>query len=58
MYCCSFDEFLDQTKKQDFQEDKGWESLDQQKVYTEEEYRQFEKRRLEEIERLIAQGMV
>lgn len=54
----SFAEFIDQTKKQEFTEDKGWESLDQQKVYTEEEYRQFEKQRLAEVERLIAQGMV
>lgn len=54
----SYQEFLDQTKKQDFQEDKGWEGLDQNKQYTEEEYRLFEKRRLEEVERLISQGMV
>lgn len=53
----SYQEFLDQTKKQDFQEDKGWEGLDQNKQYTEEEYRLFEKRRLEEVERLISQGM-
>lgn len=54
----SFAEFIDQTKKQEFQKDEGWDSLDQHKQFTEEEYRQFEKRRLEEIERLVAQGMV
>ncbi|GLV32261.1 Nucleobindin 1 [Carabus blaptoides fortunei] len=54
----SYEEFLEQTKRQDFQEDKGWEALDQQKIYTDEEYQKFEKMRMDEIERLIAQGML
>lgn len=54
----NYNEFIDQTKKQEFQEDKGWETLDEQKVFTDDEYRRFEKQRLEEVERLVAQGMV
>ncbi|XP_044731473.1 nucleobindin-2 isoform X2 [Chrysoperla carnea] len=53
----SFQEFLDQTRKPDFNQDPGWEGLDQQKVYTQEEYQEFERRRLEEVQRLIAQGI-
>lgn len=54
----SYNEFIDQTKKQDFQEDKGWDTIDTNKQFTEEEYKQFEKQRLAEVEKMIAQGMV
>lgn len=54
----SYAEFIDQTKKQEFQEDKGWETIDENKQFTEEEYRQFEKQRLAEVERMVQQGMV
>lgn len=54
----SYNEFLDQTKKPEFKKDEGWEGLDQQQVYSQQEYEAFEKRRAEEVQKLIAKGMV
>lgn len=54
----SFKEFFDQTKREEFQRDQGWDTLETQKMYTNEEYQQFERRRQEEIQRMIQQGMV
>lgn len=54
----SFDEFMVQTKKEEFQKDPGWETVDNQPHFTHEEYLEFERRRQEEIQRLIAQGAV
>jgi len=54
----SFEEFLAQTQKPEFEKDSGWEGLDEQQVYTHDEYLEFEKRRQEEIQRLIAQGVI
>lgn len=54
----SYEEFLEKTKQPDFEKDKGWETLDQKPVYTQEEYHEFERRRQEEIQRMIQQGLV
>jgi hypothetical protein len=54
----SYEEFLAQTQKPDFEKDSGWEGLDEQQVYTQDEYQEFERKRQEEIQRLIAQGVV
>lgn len=54
----SYEEFLAQTQKPEFEKDPGWEGLDEQQIYTQDEYRAFEMRRQEEIQRLIAQGVV
>ncbi|PNF41274.1 hypothetical protein B7P43_G01464 [Cryptotermes secundus] len=53
----SYEEFLAQTQKPEFEKDPGWEGLDEQQIYTQDEYRAFEMRRQEEIQRLIAQGV-
>uniref|UniRef100_A0A1B6K554 EF-hand domain-containing protein n=1 Tax=Homalodisca liturata TaxID=320908 RepID=A0A1B6K554_9HEMI len=52
----SFDEFLQQTKKPEFERDEGWETLDEQQIYTQDEYKEFERQRQEEIQRLIREG--
>ncbi|KAK3912820.1 Nucleobindin-2, partial [Frankliniella fusca] len=52
----SYEEFLAQTQKKDFKDDPGWETLDQQQVYTPEEYHKFEMQRQHEIEAMIADG--
>ncbi|XP_034255892.1 nucleobindin-2 isoform X2 [Thrips palmi] len=52
----SYEEFHAQTQKKDFNSDPGWESLDQQQVYTPEEYHKFELQRQHEIEAMIADG--
>jgi hypothetical protein len=54
----SYEEFLAQTQKPEFEKDPGWEGLDEQQIYTQDEYREFEMKRQEEIQRLIAQGVV
>jgi len=54
----SYEEFLAQTQKPEFEKDSGWEGLDEQQIYTQDEYREFEMRRQEEIQRLIAQGVI
>uniref|UniRef100_D3TMU7 DNA-binding protein of the nucleobindin family n=1 Tax=Glossina morsitans morsitans TaxID=37546 RepID=D3TMU7_GLOMM len=54
----SFQEFLDQTKREEFNRDYEWQTVDQQPQYTHEEYLEFERRRKEEIDRMIAQGML
>ncbi|XP_054275042.1 nucleobindin-2 isoform X2 [Macrosteles quadrilineatus] len=52
----SYQEFLAQTKKPEFERDPGWEPLDEQQIYTPDEYAEFERRRQQEIERLIREG--
>lgn len=54
----SFDEFLAQTKREEFNRDPGWETVDNTPQFTHDEYLEFERRRQEEIQRLIAQGVV
>lgn len=53
----SFDEFIEQTKRDEFQRDPGWETVDNKPQFTHEEYVEFERKRQEEIQRLIAQGV-
>ncbi|KMQ94290.1 nucleobindin-2-like isoform x1 protein [Lasius niger] len=54
----SYQEFLEQTKKPDFQQDEGWQGLDEQQMYSQEEYEAFQKRRQEEIQNMVAKGML
>ena len=51
----SYDEFLYQSNKPDFQKDPGWDSLDEQQVYSEQEYEAYKQH---ELEQQIAHGMV
>lgn len=52
----SFKEFVDQTKRSDFEQDKGWEGLDEQELYSQQEYEEYERQRREEIQRLVESG--
>ncbi|KAH8264832.1 hypothetical protein KR038_002734 [Drosophila bunnanda] len=54
----SIEEFMMQTSKEEFQKDPEWETIDQQPQYTHEEYLEYERRRQEEVQRLIAQGQL
>jgi len=49
---------LEQTKKPDFTQDQGWQGLDEQQIYSQQEYEAYERRRQEEIQKMIAKGMV
>lgn len=54
----SLEEFIAQTKREEFNRDPNWDTVDNQPQFTHEEYLEFERRRREEVDRLIAQGMV
>ncbi|TGZ32754.1 nucleobindin-2 isoform X1 [Temnothorax longispinosus] len=54
----SYQEFLEQTKKPDFQQDEGWQGLDEQQIYSQQEYEAFQRHRQEEIQKMIAKGML
>ncbi|CAL8119902.1 unnamed protein product [Orchesella dallaii] len=54
----SFQEFLEQTKRQEFEKDEGWEPLDQHPQYSQDEYQQYAKAHEEEIRRMIDQGLM
>ncbi|XP_061392545.1 nucleobindin-2 [Musca vetustissima] len=54
----SFQEFLEQTKRDEFNRDPEWQTIDEQPQYTHEEYLEFERRRKEEVDRMIAQGLL
>lgn len=46
----SLEEFLESTKSEEFKKDEGWKSLDEQKVYSDEELEEFQ-RQYEELQR-------
>ncbi|XP_067121407.1 nucleobindin-2 [Centruroides vittatus] len=50
----SKEEFMDMTKRADFEKDDGWRGLDEQQIYTEEELKAYEKKRIEELQKLNA----
>ncbi|KAK8731806.1 hypothetical protein OTU49_007271 [Cherax quadricarinatus] len=52
----SFQEFVEQTKRAEFEQDGGWQGLDEQELYSQQEYEQFERERQEEIRRLVESG--
>ncbi|KAG7163911.1 Nucleobindin-2-like [Homarus americanus] len=52
----SFREFVDQTKRAEFEQDGGWQGLDEQEIYSQHEYEEYERQRQEEIRRLVEAG--
>ncbi|XP_032677241.1 nucleobindin-2 isoform X2 [Odontomachus brunneus] len=54
----SYQEFLEQTKKPDFQKDEGWQGLDEEQIYSQQEYEAYERRRQEEVQKMVAKGML
>ncbi|KAL7306766.1 hypothetical protein TKK_0001131 [Trichogramma kaykai] len=53
----SYDEFINESKKAEFEQDSGWETLDEQQLYSEQEYETYKTQKAREIERAIAKGM-
>lgn len=49
---------MDQTKRADFEQDNGWQGLDEQELYSQHEYEEYERQRQQEIQRLIDSGDV
>lgn len=54
----SFNEFVEQTRKAEFEQDGGWQGLDEQEMYSQQEYEEFERHRQEEIRQLVEAGVV
>lgn len=49
---------MEQTRKQEFQRDEGWDPIDQAPVYTPDEYKNYQQHHEEEVRRMIQQGLV
>ncbi len=56
----SFDEFLKETKRDEFETDPGWHTLDEdmQDEYSDDEFRAYEMQRQREIQEMINRGVV
>ncbi|XP_011865542.1 PREDICTED: nucleobindin-2 isoform X2 [Vollenhovia emeryi] len=54
----SYEEFLEQTKKPDFQQDEGWQGLDEQQIYSQQEYEAFQRQRAEEIQKIVSKAVL
>jgi len=54
----SFQEFLAETERDEFEKDPGWDAIDDEELYTDEEFQRFEKEREEQIQRLIDAGQM
>ncbi|XP_063986789.1 nucleobindin-2 isoform X2 [Diachasmimorpha longicaudata] len=52
-----YNEFLGLTKKKNFQEDPGWEGLDKQEHYSQQEYDAYQLQKQQEMQRMAAQGL-
>ncbi|XP_013179245.1 PREDICTED: nucleobindin-2 isoform X1 [Papilio xuthus] len=53
-----FHEFMTETQRADFNQDEGWKTIDENQIYTQSEYEEFERRRLEELRYLQQRGLV
>ena len=56
----SYDEFMAETKKDEFEHDPGWETMDMedQDVFSDDEFRAFQAQREREIQGLLNRGVV
>jgi len=56
----SFDEFLAETQRDEFEKDPGWDTLDDEdnELYTDEEFNNFEHEREAEVQRMMAAGQI
>ncbi|XP_023943495.2 nucleobindin-2 isoform X2 [Bicyclus anynana] len=53
-----FNEFMLETQRADFNQDEGWKPIDENQIYTQQEYEAYERRRLEELHYLQQRGLV
>uniref|UniRef100_A0A8D8S0G7 Nucleobindin-2 n=1 Tax=Cacopsylla melanoneura TaxID=428564 RepID=A0A8D8S0G7_9HEMI len=52
----SWDEFLEMTRRQEFQQDPGWKPIDQEQVYSQAEVEHYERQRQAEVDRMVREG--
>uniref|UniRef100_A0A2H1V6F8 SFRICE_001126 n=1 Tax=Spodoptera frugiperda TaxID=7108 RepID=A0A2H1V6F8_SPOFR len=53
-----FNEFMTETQKAEFNQDEGWKTLEENQVYTQAEYEEYERRRMDEMRYLQQRGLV
>jgi len=54
----SYDEFLAETEREEFEKDPGWDSIDDEELYTDEEFQRFESEREQQIKKLMDSGQM
>jgi len=54
----SYEEFLAETKRDEYEKDEGWDTLDDEELYTDEEFNNFEHERQAEIQRMMDAGQL
>jgi len=56
----SYDEFLAETQRDEYNKDEGWDTLDEadDDMFTDEEFNQFEKQRQEEVQKMMQMGQM
>lgn len=52
----SYQEFLIQTKRNEYENDPGWKPIDEQEIYTPEEYEAYKKEH--DIKEQVVEGLV
>ncbi|CAB3225972.1 unnamed protein product [Arctia plantaginis] len=53
-----FNEFMLETQKAEFTQDEGWKTLEENQIYSQNEYQEYERRKLEELKYLQQRGLV
>jgi len=54
----SYDEFLAETQRDEYEKDPGWDSLEDEELYTDEEFQRFEQEREESYKKMIENGQL
>lgn len=54
----SWEEFLEMTRRQEFNQDPGWKPIDQEQVYSQAEVEAYERQRQAEVDRLVREGKI
>ena len=56
----SYEEFLAETQRDEYNKDEGWETLDEEEEpeFTEEEFHQFEQQRQQEVQKMMQMGQL
>ncbi|XP_075990563.1 nucleobindin 1 isoform X1 [Anticarsia gemmatalis] len=53
-----FNEFMTETQKAEFNQDEGWKTIEENQIYTQNEYEEYEKRKMDELRYLQQRGLV
>jgi len=54
----SWEEFKTMSEQPNFEKDEGWKTIDQNEIYTNEELKQFEHQRQQQVDQMIQNGHV